>query len=242
MEGGTSSYEVGEVWHLLDTRVNMPITKVPLRLFNRVDLNEYNVMVMVSGSYNELDSAKREAIGNWVKDGNTLITSRSATAWAINRKLVKESLVKKDKKEKEKEKTEPVVRKPFVDAGNNRGRKQVGGAIFEVELDLTHPIAFGYKDSKIPVYRNSTIWLAPSKNSYSTVAKYTDDPHIDGFITKDNLEDFLKPSASLIVSGLGGGRVVMFADNPNFRGSWYGTNRLFLNAIFLGQHVYVPGE
>jgi hypothetical protein len=34
--------------------------------------------------------------------------------------------------------------------------------------------------------------------------------------------------------------VVLFADNPNFRGSWYGTNRLFLNALFLGQHIQVP--
>lgn len=240
IDGGTSSYEAGEVWHLLDTRVDMPITKVPLRLFNRVDLNDYNVMVMVSGSYSELDSAKRKKISNWVRAGNTLITSRSATAWAINRKLVKERLIKKE--EKDKEETKPALRKPYVNAGNNYGRKQVGGAIFEVELDLTHPLAFGYKDSKIPVYRNSTVWLSPSKNSYSTVGKYTSSPHIDGFITKENMDNFLKPSASLIVSGLGGGRVVMFADNPNFRGSWYGTNRLFLNAIFLGQHIYVPRE
>lgn len=242
MEGGTSSYEVGEVWHLLDTRVKMPITKVPLRLFNRVDLNDYNVMVMVSGSYSELDSAKRLAISDWVKDGNTLITSRSATSWVINRKMVKERLIKKEKDKEDKKKTEPAVRKSYVDAGNNRGRKQVGGAIFEVSLDLTHPLAFGYRSANIPVYRNSTIWLAPSKNSYSTVAKYTNSPHIDGFITKENMDDFLKPSASLIVSRLGGGRVVMFADNPNFRGSWYGTNRLFLNAIFLGQHINVPNE
>ena len=29
----------------------------------------------------------------------------------------------------------------------------------------------------------------------------------------------------------------MFSDNPNFRGAWYGTNRL-LNAIFLGDNLY----
>ena len=75
---------------------------------------------------------------------------------------------------------------------------------------------------------------------HATVAKYTRDPHIDGFITRRNLEEFLKPAASLIVSPMGSGRVVMFADNPNFRGSWYGTNRLFLNAIFLGQKITVP--
>ena len=39
---------------------------------------------------------------------------------------------------------------------------------------------------------------------------------------------------------MGRGRVVMFADNPNFRGAWYGTNKLFLNAIFFGNLIYVP--
>ncbi|MEQ9403535.1 MAG: M14 family zinc carboxypeptidase [Cyclobacteriaceae bacterium] len=242
IEGGVSSYEAGEVWHLMDTRVKMPVTKVPLRLFNRVNFEKYNVMIMVSGSYNELDSAKRIIISDWVKKGNTLITSRGGTSWAINQKLVKESLIKEDKEEKEKKENEPVVRRPFVNASENSGKKSVGGAIFEVDLDLTHPLAFGYRNARIPVYRNSTIWLAPSKNSYSTVAKYTDDPHIDGFISDENMEKFLKPSASLIVSGLGRGRVIMFADNPNFRGSWYGTNRLFLNAVFLGQQIYLPGE
>jgi hypothetical protein len=74
------------------------------------------------------------------------------------------------------------------------------------------------------------------------VAKYTAAPHIDGFITKKNMEENIKPSASLIVSKVGSGRVVLFADNPNFRGSWYGTNRLFLNALFLGDKINIPSE
>jgi len=82
--------------------------------------------------------------------------------------------------------------------------------------------------------------MAPSKNAYATVAKYSKDAHIDGYILNTNYEELLKPSASLIVSRLGGGRVVLFADNPNFRGSWYGTNRLFLNALFLGNRIRVP--
>ena len=36
--------------------------------------------------------------------------------------------------------------------------------------------------------------------------------------------------------------VVLFAENPNFRGTAYGTNRLFLNALFLGSHIGVPRE
>lgn len=240
---GVSSYEAGEVWHLLDTRVQMPITKVPTHIFNRVDLNRYNTLVMVSGSYRQLDKAQQKKIKDWVARGNTLITSREASRWAIRRKLVNEKLVtlKKAKKGAKKgTKASQATRLPYGDAREIRGKERVGGAIFEVDLDITHPLGFGYQRRKLPVYRNSNVWLAPSKSPFSTVAKYTDKPHIDGFITEKNLEKYLEPSASLIVSPVGGGRVVMFADNPNFRGSWYGTNRLFLNALFLGNHIFVP--
>nr|WP_299384298.1 M14 family zinc carboxypeptidase [Allomuricauda sp.] len=231
---GVRSYDAGEVWHLLDTRVHMPITKIPMRNFGWTNLDKYNTLVMVSGSY-DLNKKQLEKIKNWVSAGNTLITIGTASKWAIDKKLVKEKLT-----EKEKDTTKAVVRRPYVEAPEHLGKESVGGAIFRVDLDITHPLAFGYRDSSIPIYKNNSVWLAPSKNEYATVAKYAKNPHIDGFITKKNMEDFLKPSASLIVSQLGGGRVVMFADNPNFRGSWYGTNRLFLNALFLGDKIEIP--
>lgn len=235
--GGTSSYEAGEVWHLLDTRMNMPITKVRVDQFNRIDFKKYNTMVLISSRYSELDSAQIAKIKLWVSEGNTLITIREATKWAIQKKLVSEKLIE-EKKEDQKNKL--VKRLPYVDAPENIGKNEVGGAIFETQIDLTHPLSFGYSRDKLPVYRNSEVWLAPSASPYGTVSKYTDDPHIDGFITDENLNDYLKPSASLIVSQVGSGRVILFADNPNFRGSWYGTNRLFLNAILLGEHIRVP--
>ena len=129
---------------------------------------------------------------------------------------------------------------PYVDASENAGKERIGGAIFEVQLDVTHPLGFGYRYSELPVYKNNKVFLAPSKSAYATVAKYSENPHIDGFVSKDNLENFIKPSASLLVSPIGNGRVVLFADNPNFRGAWYGTNKLFLNALFLGSEIRVP--
>jgi hypothetical protein len=240
---GVSSYEAGEIWHLLDTRVHMPVTKLQLRQFGRADLDKYNTLVMVSGGYAQLDSNAVNKIKDWVGKGNTLITTRQATAWAIKKKLVKESLLdqKEDKKEgKKDEDSGPVKRKPYVEAPERYGQSRVGGAIFAVDLDITHPLAFGYHKRRLPVYRNSNVWLAPSKNEYSTVALYTSDPHIDGFISKRNMDKYLQHSASLIVSAIGKGRVIMFADNPNFRSSWYGTNRLFLNALMLGNHIAVP--
>lgn len=232
---GVNSYEAGEVWHLLDTRVRMPITKLQLRTFGFADLDKYNTIVMVSGGYNTLDSIQQGRLKEWAEKGNTLITIAGGTRWAIQNKLVSEKFT-----EKKKDTAKTVQRKPYVDARENRGADQVGGIILEVDLDLTHPLAFGYRDRSLPVYKNNGVFLKPSKSAYNTVAKYTPNAHIDGYISDDNYEQLVKPSASLVVSGIGRGIGVLFADNPNFRGSWYGTNRLFLNALFLGSEIGVP--
>lgn len=231
---GIRSYEAGEVWHLLDKRVGMPITKIPLRNFKKADLDRYNVLVMVSGTY-DLDEKLRTKITEWVEKGKTLIAIGKASKWLIDKEMVKEQLT-----EIEKDTTELPAREPYVDSGENLGKESVGGIIVRVDLDRTHPIGFGYRSASIPVYKNNSVWLKPSSNAYSTVGKYAKDPMIDGFITEKNKKEYLIPSASVLVSKLGKGRVVLFADNPNFRGSWYGTNRLFLNSIFLGDKITIP--
>jgi hypothetical protein len=55
-------------------------------------------------------------------------------------------------------------------------------------------------------------------------------------VSKEN-GDAIKNSAAVIVSTVGGGRVISIADNPNFRAFWLGGSKLFLNAIFFGRNV-----
>lgn len=230
---GVSSYEAGEVWHLLDTRIEMPLTKIRLSQFNRTSLQKYTTLVMVSGSYSQLNQEDINKIKEWVEKGNTLITIGSASSWAIKKNIVKESLVKSAK-------DSIFSRKRYVDARENIGKERIGGSILSVDLDLTHPLAFGYRDSSIPVYKNNNVFISKTKSNYSSVAIYSKNPHIDGFVSKKNMKHNIIGSSSLIVSGVKSGRVIIFADNPNFRGSWYGTNKLFLNAIFLGQNISAP--
>ena len=232
---GVRSYEAGEVWHLLDTRVHMPITKISLNYFNRTSLDDYNVLIMVSGNY-KFDSKTTEKIKSWISKGNTLITIGTANNWIVKTKIVKEELVvvKKDTLNNK------LDRKPYVDASENYGREKLGGVFLKVNIDKSHPIAFGYKSENQVVYKNNLVWLKPSKNSYSNVAMYNKKPHIDGYISKNIRRDYLPKSASLIVSKVGKGRVIMFADNPNFRGTAYGTNRLFLNSIFMADKIQIP--
>jgi len=232
---GVRSYEAGEVWHLLDTRVHMPITKISLNYFNRTSLDDYNVLIMVSGNY-KFDSKTTEKIKSWISKGNTLITIGTANNWIVKTKIVKEELVvvKKDTLNNK------LDRKSYVDASENYGREKLGGVFLKVNIDKSHPIAFGYKSENQVVYKNNLVWLKPSKNSYSNVAMYNKKPHIDGYISKNIRRDYLPKSASLIVSKVGKGRVIMFADNPNFRGTAYGTNRLFLNSIFMADKIQIP--
>ena len=232
---GVNSYEAGEVWHLLDTRIGLPLTKLKLNQFSGTSLDKYTTLIMVSGSYNQLGKDEVKKIKKWVDKGNTLITIARGSSWAINSKLINESLV-------ESKKDSTYSRKNYVDAREHIGRERIGGVILRADIDLTHPVAFGYNDTSIPVYKNNNVFINKTNNDYSSVATYSKDFHIDGYISELNKKDFIPGAASLIISKIGTGRVVVFADNPNFRGTWYGTNKLFLNAIFLGNNISVPSN
>tara|TARA_B100000401_G_scaffold433829_1_gene373037 strand:- start:122 stop:2644 length:2523 start_codon:yes stop_codon:yes gene_type:complete len=232
---GINAYEAGEVWHLLDTRIGMPLTKLRINQFKDISIDKYTTLIMVSSEYENLLKKDVNKIKKWVGKGNTLITIGTSSSWAISNNLVKESLVKI-------ENDSTINRKRYVDAGEYIGREKIGGSILSVDLDLTHPLAFGYNDEKIPVYKNNNVFINKSKNEFSSVAVYSKKFHIDGYISDLNKRNYIPGSASLIVSEIDEGRVILFADNPNFRGTWYGTNKLFLNAIFLGDNISIPSE
>lgn len=228
---GVAASEAGEVWHLLDQRIGMPITKVDLQNFSRVNLNNYTSLIMVGGTYPS-DKPTIDKIKTWIQAGGTLITFKTASEWAIKQGLTKEKLLVMD-----------TVKGPkrinFEDAADTEGAKQIGGSIFQVDLDLTNPIGFGFNEKKVSIYRNGRTFLQPSKSPFNTVAQYTANPLIGGYIHKSDIKRVAN-SAAILFSGDGQGRVILFSDNPNFRGTWYGTNKLFLNALFFGSLVSLP--
>lgn len=230
---GVNAAEAGEAWHLLDQRVGMPITKVDLQNFGRVNLNNYNVIVMVGGNYPS-DKPTIDKMKAWVQAGGTLITLKTASEWAIRQGIVKEKLVPMDTLKNPK-------RVDYDLASDTEGARQIGGSIFQVDLDLTNPIGFGFTDRKVSIYRNGRTYLQPSKSRYSTIAQYGASPLIGGYIHNAELKKVAN-SAAIVMSTDGQGRVILFSDNPNFRGTWYGTNKLFLNALFFGPLISLPGN
>lgn len=229
---GIAASEAGEIWHLLDQRLHMPITKIDILNFSRVRLERYNTLVMVSGAYNFLDKNSVDKIKAWVQNGNTLITIKSGADWAIKNGFTKFKLAV--------DSTTTKGRLDYDKASDMEGAKALGGSIFSIDLDTTHPIGYGFSKRKVSVYKNNSTFFQNSTSAYNTIAQYTNTPLVGGYLHPNSLK-MIKNSPSILVGAEGSGRVILFADEPNFRGTWYGTNKLFLNALFLGSIMAAPG-
>ena len=228
---GVRSYDAGEAWHVLDTRYEVVITKGKTEDLAGMDLSRYNVIVLPDGYYSGVSSRGVENLQTWVSQGGTLIGMQGALSW-MNRNGLGSVTFSSNNGED----AEPVQRRPYAKLSRDRGGAVVGGSIFNTEVDLTHPLLYGFYREHLPVFRAGTRTMEPAENPYATPVLYTEDPLLSGYINEENLQN-LGGKAAVIVSGRGRGKVIFMADNPNFRAFWYGTNRLFANAVFFGQAI-----
>ena len=140
---GVSPYEAGEVWHLLDRRLEMPITKLELSSLARVNLNRYNTLVMVSGVY-PTDKPFVEKLKAWVQAGGTLITFKTASEWVIKQGLSKGKLVLADT-------TNKVIRYNYDEATNYEGPKPSAAAFSRPTWTSATLSVSGYEPTYIAV-------------------------------------------------------------------------------------------
>lgn len=225
--GSVIPYDAGEIWHLFDQRYDMKITKLDVKDLEDTDLSEYTDIILPSARGGGIDNKHASKLRTWTKQGGTLIAYRDAVKWVRKNNFI-------DFKTKEKELVATDI--SFEDRGDFTGAQGIGGAIFEVKLDNSHPIAFGYDDDKIAIFRNTTIFMEADEQSYKNPIRYTEKPLLSGYISKPNL-DSIANTVPFKHKSLGKGEVMLFTDNTNFRAFWYGTNKLLMNAIFFGEEM-----
>jgi hypothetical protein len=224
---GINPYDAGEIWHLFDQRYDMRITKLDTKNFGRVDISKYTDIIMPATRGNALNKDAAKKLKKWVQNGGTLIGYKSAGKWLEKNEFMKMTF-------KSNKTTATDI--SFEQRSNYNGAQYIGGAIFQTTLDRSHPIAFGYKNKSLPVFRNTTLFVEADKNSYNNPIKYTASPLLSGYISLPNLE-LLKNTVPFKKAKLGRGNILYFTDNTNFRAFWYGTNKLLMNAIFFGDHM-----
>lgn len=221
--GDISSTEAGEVWHLFDQQLHYPITRADGDILSRLPLHTFNRIVLASGGYGFLSDRQLDNLRNWINQGGTLITLNRASRWAVNKKLSSEKFINVADSSKQAQ----------TRRRGTRLSERLPTSVFQTLIDPEHPLAFGLTSTSLPVIRENTQFLAASDNS---VSLYSDDPLLNGFIPASQLEK-LKGSASISVNDVGRGKVILFAEDPLFRGIWHATSRTFVNAILFGNII-----
>lgn len=182
---------------------------------------------MVGGTYTELNKEKLKA---WVQAGGTLILTEEAVSWAAANGINEVKL------KRIKSPTDSTQRIAYVQREQIDGAQQMNGAIFGAEVDLTHPLGYGYNSKTVSLFKANKVYMEKSKNPYATPFYYGNQPLQSGWVSKEN-GDAAKNSAAVIVNAMGNGRIINIADNPNLRGFWLGGSKLMLNAIFFGRII-----
>jgi hypothetical protein len=225
---GVNALDAGEIWHLLDQRFNIPMTHLEVAAFNRVDLSKYNTLIMVGGTaYADLNKDKLKA---WITGGGTLILTEEAVTWAAQNNI--STVVLK----RTKSGVDSTKNLSYSDRDQVEGAQAMSGAIFRAEVDLTNPLAYGYTQPSVSLFKANKVYMEKSKSPYATPFYYKDKSLQSGWLSKENY-DAMKNSAAVVVTASGSGRIISIADNPNLRAFWLGGTKLIMNAIFFGRNI-----
>jgi hypothetical protein len=231
-------YDAGELWHLMDYRMKIPVMMRDTTVMRAMDWDRITHLVLPDGTYNGLGEEQVKEIDAWVKAGGTLIAIKRAALWAVEKKFIDVKVIDDfaivgfgAPTPKPDEEAVIPERRDYDDKESVEQAQRIRGTIFRADLDVTHPLGFGYTSRDIALYRENRIILGPSKNPFGTVAQYTDAPLISGYASAENVNK-VAGAAAVLAERRGRGAVILISDNPNFRAWWFGPNKLFLNSLF----------
>jgi hypothetical protein len=225
-----SSLGMGEIWHFFDQQLGYPVTLVNSDELGRMNPGDFNVLIIPDGYYTLFSNKDaNEDLKDWVRKGGKIIALEGAVSqmsrndWGFR---IKGSDDKKD----EPKKDDYNLLKKYENRERDYLVNSIPGSIFKVELDNSHPLAFGYGDSYYALKQDDNIYEFLKEGWNVGVVKK--DGYISGF-TGSKIKDKLKDGTLIGSMDMGRGTVVFFADNPLFRSFWENGKLLFCNAVFL---------
>jgi hypothetical protein len=176
------------------------------------------------------------------------LTSSKLVGSDEDEEKTKSQVEEKDKKEEEKpvvktpdNKTDkqdwtPPVLPPIASPSANNGQVPEGvpGAIMRATVDRTTYLTYGLETDELPVLLSSGYFFRYTKEGTNALifdAKSKNPLTISGFVWEGNTERLLKGTAYVIDEPTGSGHVILFADEPFFRGIFRSLTRPFFNSI-----------
>ena len=219
-----SSLNYGAIWHFFEQELKYPLTHLDVENFENIELDEFDTLIIPSGYYGTLGNEKNlEKIKSWVSKGGSLIAFENAIRIFTN----KDGFSIKLKRNKSENNQEDIK---YEDLNRNRIQNYLSGAIFKVNLDNTHPLAFGYPNEYYSL-KTSTSTYENLNRGYNVGKINEDDDSTIGFVG-DNIKDKFKNSLVFGHERLGRGNMIYFTDNIMFRSFWENGKLFLVNSIF----------
>jgi hypothetical protein len=224
---GINSEAMGEVWHFFEQQIGYPINLVRYQDMNRIKLADFDVLIMPDGRYNDLST---DNLQSWVRDGGKLIALENAVAALVDKKGfdIKKKEIKKD--DKADAKTKAAI-KLYGNRTRDAIRSSIPGAIFKLNMDNTHPLAFGLPNYYYSLKLSDDIYELLGEDDWN-VGTVEKNSYVAGFAGAQSKQK-INNGLLLGVQSLGRGSVVYMVDDPLFRSFWENGKLLFSNAVFM---------
>ncbi|MFZ9718623.1 MAG: M14 metallopeptidase family protein, partial [Chitinophagaceae bacterium] len=208
---GVGANAAGEIWHFFETQLQYPLHLVYANDIARLDWQKTDVIIMPDGNYRFLnDKNTADQLREWISKGGKMVALENAAA----------SLAKLDwgLKLKKDEGSDPAgydALKAYEQRERDPISNTTPGAIFRVELDNTHPLAFGYPKHYYTLKQDGVIFEFFKDNGWN-VGTLKKDAHLAGFVG-NTLKGKLKDGLLIGVQDIVRGNVVYLADEIVFR-------------------------
>jgi hypothetical protein len=229
-----SATDLGEIWHYFEQDLNYPITVINMDGYQTSNFKKYDIII-VSNLYGSSDNFSG-SLSSFVSDGGKVIAIGNAvdmfannSRTGLNKQKVKlESEIKPSKADSTKS---SELLKKYEKRERERLSEGIAGTIYKVDLDETHPLAFGEDNVFFLMKNNDQIYPYLPSGGWN-VGTFGKDAQTSGFVGA-KLKEKIKQTLAIGVENIGRGKVIYFADSPIFRGFWHSGKLLLGNAVFL---------
>lgn len=223
MDEGVSSLAYGEIWHFFEQSLDYPIHSIRVSSLDRTNISDYDQLILPSGRYSNISEEGKSKINEFASSGGKVIAMGSAISLFADQE-------NGQLKSKEMDSSEEALAL-YENAERKRLSSSIFGAVYDVQLDNSHPLAFGLS--------NQYFSLKTSGNAYDYLPKgwnvgliKSEKSHIAGFAGYKAKKLQLN-SMVFGVESVGGGEIIYLQDDPLFRAFWHQGKMIFSNALFM---------
>ncbi|TVQ71329.1 MAG: zinc carboxypeptidase [Balneolaceae bacterium] len=248
---GIASGNLGEIRHFFDYTLEYPLAVFDQRRFSRFPLEDYNVLLLPEGSYTDWRESDWDRIMEWVRKGGRLIAFPTVLRTLSAREDVPLTMRSFDAPGDsdvdpaasgagsaastkgvydDPDSTFPTSDTRFENRRLQALNRQISGAVLRVELDDSHPLAYGIGPAYATLKRGAVLPELLT-DGWNVARIAAEDPILGGWAGQEAQQ---LAAGSLMAGTISSGRgqIVILADNPLYRGFWRNGQLLFSNAIF----------